>query len=430
MRLLEKVYLFILFFCYIFSFKIIGPINSSMLAGMLSFFPYAYSLKYRLELLRILSLAYVKKMFKCFYVLLALSIFFPVFHLSFDFYYVSVFFVLFLQFVLGISLFSFVRYRVKKINFSIKRIIVYAFVLQSVIQCLVSFVPSLQSIIFYFNGAQSLNESYSQMFSSGVRGVALAAGTGFSLSLGYGLSYIIYVDEFLEKFSVKNILIGILLVVGTFFAGRSGFVGLLLAFIYFLFGKKFQMSIFQKLFGIMRILFGFVVACIFVYLVFPDFSKHMVENIFPFAFEPLYNLVANNSFETASTNELMTMWNQPVSVKEFLIGAGYYYDPINVNAYYKGVDIGIFKNFYFWGIIGYCAVILFQYYQLYPLRWRRNPSKKFFLYLFIFLFIMDFKAIALGLNKMAFTLILLIVLFYEQSTSYNTICSNKYWSRS
>ena len=234
--MLGKVYLFFLLFCYIFSFTVLGPINSSMLAGILSFLPYMYSIKYRLELTQILSLLYVKRILACFYILVLLSIFFPVVHLSFDYYYFSIFLVLFVQFVLGISLFSYIQFKVKALNldFHIKRVIVYAFALQSFIQCLVSFVPSLQPIIFYFNGAQSLNESYSQLFASGVRGVALAAGTGFSLSLGYGLSYIIYVDEFFDKLSVRNVFLGILLVIGTFFAGRTGFVGLFLAFLYYL----------------------------------------------------------------------------------------------------------------------------------------------------------------------------------------------------
>lgn len=426
MRLLGKVYLFFLLFCYIFSFTVLGPINSSMLAGILSFLPYMYSIKYRLELTQILSLLYVKRILACFYILVLLSIFFPVVHLSFDYYYFSIFLVLFVQFVLGISLFSYIQFKVKALNldFHIKRVIVYAFALQSFIQCLVSFVPSLQPIIFYFNGAQSLNESYSQLFASGVRGVALAAGTGFSLSLGYGLSYIIYVDEFFDKLSVRNVFLGILLVIGTFFAGRTGFVGFFLAFLYYLFGKNHSRSLLKKSLGIVKILFCISLFCVLIYMFFPSFAKHMLENVFPFAFEPLYKLFDTNSFETDSTNDLMEMWKQPVSIKEFLVGAGYYFDPIYQNSYYKGVDIGIFKNLYFWGIVGYFAVIVFQYYQLYPLRWKKNPSTIFFLYLFAFLFLMDFKAIALGLNKMAFTLILLIVLFYEQDSSHNSIRSN------
>jgi len=144
---------------------------------------------------------------------------------------------------------------------------------------------------------------------------------------------------------------------------------------------------------------------------------HLVNNVLPFALEPFYKLYSKDSFETDSTNRLMEMWSQPVTLKEFLIGSGHYFDPIT-GSFYKQVDIGLFKNLYYWGIFGYISVILYQLIQLLPIgkiriKGQIKTNNLYLFCLFFFLLLMDLKSISMGMNKMAFSIILLVAYFYS-----------------
>lgn len=426
MKWVIRIFLIFLTFCFIFSFRIIGPINSSMLVGGL----WGVLLVTRKTLFfffkKILFSTYSINLLKCIYILFFCSIFFPILHQSFDFYFAQVVLVLFIQFILGCCLWSFFEYYSvkRKCEYNIEKIIICTFIVQSIIQCIVSFTPSLQPIIFYFNNAESINESYNLLFGSGVRGVALASGTGFSLSLGYGVVFIMYVKKYLlYNLSLYNVLIGLALFVGIFFAGRTGFVGVGIAFVYYFLNGKAG-TFLSKMSKVFKLLLYLVVACLLVYYIFTDFVNHLIDNVFPFAFEPLYNLFNNDSFETASTNRLQEMWEVPITWNELLLGTGCYFDPQYPQTYYKQVDVGLFKNLFFGGIWGYFFVLLFQYAQLYSLRFKLPKSDLCYLWtIFLFLLLLDLKAIALGLNKTAFSILLLIAFHYEKNSYSYSICT-------
>lgn len=425
MNCLVGFYLTLVIFLYIFSFRIIGPINSSILIGLLVFIWNGNSPRFRRNLRSVFYSKYFIILFRYIFFLLYLTLFFPIFYQTYDFYFSKVIIALTIQAIIGGVLWGYyLSLKEKYIDLDIEKSIVFAFVLQSLIQCIVSFTPDLQPIIFYFNEAESINESYTRLYASGVRGVALASGTGFSLSLGYGLAYIVYVKNFLKnRMSLYTVTLGVGLLVGTLFAGRTGFVGALIAAVYYLceggYGK-----LLSKFGLILKLLFYLLLFCLMVYALFTDFVNHLINNVFPFAFEPLYNLFNNDSFETPSTNRLYEMWDVPITIQEFLFGTGYYFDPVNKNLFYKSVDIGLFKNIFFWGIWGYLLIMIFQYIQLFSLRRKTNRiDKLYLLMLFLFLFLLDFKAIALGLNKTAFSIILLVNLSYETYIVYNPIRS-------
>lgn len=425
MKRISIISLTILTFCFVFSFKVVGPFNSSMLIGVI-FFILSIKKRVLLSILgKIFSLPYSVKLLKYSYVLFFLSISIPVLYQTFDFYFSQIILVLFIQFSLGCCLWAIFIFVDRYIGgVDVEKIIVHAFLIQSIIQCIVSSVPSLQPTIFYFNGAESINESYNLLFGVGVRGVALASGTGFSLSLGYGIAFIIYVRKYIvKKLSFYNIAIGVVLFVGIFFAGRTGFVGVIIGFVYYCIDREAG-SFLKKLENLFKALLYCSFFCFAIYLVFYDFVNHLIDNVFPFAFEPLYNLFNNDSFETSSTNSLQEMWEVPIEWNEFVMGAGYYFDPQHPSTFYKQVDIGLFKNIFFWGILGYFLILIYQYIQIYPLS-RKSQRRDFYYYgaIFLFLFLLDLKAIALGLNKTAFSILLLISFYYEKNSLNNSICA-------
>lgn len=417
----SKIELILILFCFIFSFTVIGPITSSLFIAIYCF--RVYKTSYSRILNEILTTPYSKKMFKIMGLLFIMSLFYPLIHLSLDYYFTKIILLLITQFLLGIIVWSYICF--KKIcpnSNTLYSAIAVAFVIQSVIQCVVSFTPSLLPLIYHFNNAQAINESYSQLFGSGVRGVAMANGTGFSLSLAYGIAFITFIKYILNKGgNWVGVLIGFLLIVGIFFAGRSGFLGVGIGLLYYYLSPQGP-SFMVKIGNFFKILLGVVLILLIVYVCLPDFSNHIIKNVLPFAFEPIYNLINNNSFESASTNDLGNMWQTPVTDNEILFGAGCYFEPGH-HYYYKRVDIGLLKNIFFWGVLGYIVIVIFQIIQLYPLVQKRTPlrDKLFFFSILIFLWILDFKAISLSLNKTAFSMIILLVLDYEKNFIHNTV---------
>lgn len=425
----QSIELVFILFCFVFSFTIIGPITSSLFVAIICFRFYNYG--YLKQLRIILTSSYSKSMFKIMFILVLLSLLYPLAHLSLDFYFLKIITLLISQFTLGCIVWAFIKYKNLCTNTThLYSCIITAFVIQSIIQCVVSFTPSLLPIIYHFNNAQSINESYTRLFGSGVRGVAMANGTGFSLSLAYGISYIVFIKYTLEKGgSIWSIICGLLLVIGVFFAGRSSFIGVGIGLLYYYISPQGP-SFIVKVGNFFKILLGVAVLLLIVYICLPDFSNHIINNVLPFAFEPIYNLINNNTFESASTNDLGNMWQTPVTDKEILLGAGCYFEPGH-NFYYKRVDIGILKNIFFWGIIGYLLIVIFQFVQLYPLLQKHTPSKDklFFFSILIFLWILDFKAIALSLNKTAFSMIILLILEYEGNLIHHPISTVNIRSR-
>lgn len=420
----------IIVFCYVFSFTIYGPLNSSIFIGLICAY-HLLSPSYRHRFYSILKSKYSVSVFKILSWLFLLSLLFPAIHLSFDYQFSKILILFFIQYLIGCVIWSFISIKYDKYEFNtrvnlLSKAIIWSFVIQSIIQCTVSFTPSLLPVIYHFNNAQSINENYTLLFGTGVRGVAMANGTGFSLSLGYGIAFIVYVNYLLNtRKNFFKVVLGILIFVGMFFAGRSCFIGVLIGFLYYFFSPNGGTFI-KKTKFLVKSIFYIILIIAALYVCFSGFVNHIVKNVLPFAFEPIYKLINGGEFETASTNILGEMWDAPVTLKEILIGAGRYYDENGVH-YYKEVDIGLFKNIYFWGCIGYISVVIFQYIQLFPLRYRNlcRDDHLLFLAIFFFLFSLDFKAIALSLNKTAYSIIILIVFNYETYIVHHCVPSIK-----
>lgn len=429
-KYLKQIKLTLILFCYVFSFTIIGPITSSLFIALICF--RGYNKTYRILLKQVLNTSYSKNLFRIMIILLIMSLLYPLLHLSLDFYFTKVMFLLIFQFLLGCILWAYIIFNnLIQNSQQLYFCFIIVFAIQSLIQCVVSFTPSLLPIIYYFNNAQAINESYTQLFGSGVRGVAMANGTGFSLSLAYGIAFIIYIKYTLNNGgSIWGIFLGLILIIGIFFAGRSGFVGVGIGLAYYYLSSEGP-TLINKIGNIFKIIFVIALSLLIVYICLPTFSNHIIKNVLPFAFEPIYNLINNNSLESASTNDLGNMWQTPVTEKEILTGVGYYFEPGH-NYYYKRVDIGLFKNLFFWGIGGYIMIVIFQIIQLYPLCQKRTPryDRFFFLAILFFLWFLDFKAVALSLNKAAFSMIIILIFDYEKNFIHNTVSAINFRRRS
>lgn len=108
-----------------------------------------------------------------------------------------------------------------------------------------------------------------------------------------------------------------------------------------------------------------VSALIIVYLYNTNLNFH---KSFRFAFEGFFNLIEAGTLRTGSTDTLKSMYIFPEEIKTWIIGDGYFADPIKkdpyyvgetISAFYKGVDVGYLRFIYYFGVCGLIAFIIY-----------------------------------------------------------------------
>lgn len=401
--MLKKIILFILLFCYVFAFYLAG-ISISLL---ICFPLYAFALirrNYLYEIFGVIKSAYIKNVVVGWFFILTLSILFPIICTTWDFSFFRVIFVQILHLIAAIPVFAYLRYK----NYTYKNVeecFVWIFVVQTLIQCIVLMSPVLSEKILYFN---KFDPEAVLGIGSNIRGKALSAATTYHLSLVYGVAFIIYVKTFLcRNISLKNVLIGLLVFVGIFFAGRTGFVGVFLGLIGFFWSRHIA---FRKK---IQLIFYFIAASVFAIfllnIISPVFSKLLEEQILPYAFEFLYSLDSSGQIETASTNHLMQMWQEDFNDTELFFGSGKY--TTSEGGYYMGVDPGVLRHMLFMGIAGYLFLLIYQLVLL-PIYKMRGEARFYYFLILCYWFIMDFKGCTMGTNKFVFAVSLLLSYSY------------------
>lgn len=389
-------------FCYIFSFYIVGPITSSIIAGI------PFIIKYRLN--NDIYNGYSRMIITLISVLSLLCLCYSTFHFTFDYSYLKVLFGQLINIIMGIYICYGLKNKYSLSCIDIERYIVLAFCIQSVIEVVAFIFPPFASLLIPFNRAHNFTEQTVQ-----IRGLALSAGTGWSLALSYGLAFIILVKRFfLNHIGLKSIILGVLLIVGTMFAGRTGFVGAAIGAILFILNNNTTLN--KKIIFIFKVLIVIILLCLIFYIIFPEIANYLIEYVFPFAFEPFYRLYYNDEFSTSSTDTLGEMWEVEFTIEESILGTGYFTDPIS-GSYYRHIDIGIIRNLLYWGIGGYVLLIAYQLLLTNPIKqFAQNKNrwniKIYHICIILYLFAMEFKAMTIGFNKMAMSICLILGLFY------------------
>lgn len=403
----SKLILFVLLFCYVFAFYI-ANISVSLLISI-PLWGYAFINKiFFKEIVCVLNLPYIKNVCIGWFAIFSFALLFPFIYNTFDFSFLRVIGMQFIHLLAAIPVLSYLKYK-RYTCTEVLRMFVWIFVVQTLIQCIVISDVTLGEIILYFNKFDK-DKELEGILGSGIRGKALSAATTYHLSLVYGIGFIIYIKEFLSrKITLLNVIIGLLIFVGIFFAGRTGFVGVGIGLLAFFFSRKIRFWKKLKLFlYIGMTLIGIV--WLMSYLL-PEFYALLEKRVFPYAFEFIYSLDNSGKVETASTNQLIKMWTaRDFNYIEFLIGSGKY----TVNgSYYMKVDPGLLRHTLFMGVIGYAFLF---YYQLLLLPvWKMRKEVCFYYSLILlYLFLMDFKGCTIGTNKFAFAVSLLLSYCYFQ----------------
>ena len=277
----------IVVFCYIFSFYLLGPITSSMFVAVPGFLAIILSKKAFRNACEIGRNKYIISIFLFLFGIISLSVLYSCLHLTFDFSYTKTLIGQLVHLICGILVIIFIERDFPVSSQKIEFYIVSAFLLQSTIQLVAMCFPAFAQNLLYFSRADDLQSGYG----GGVRGLALSSSTGWSLSLAYGLAFIIYVKRYLlDSLKFTYVVLGILLLAGNFFAGRTGFVGAAAGVLLFLLNT--DKSVRYKVGAVLKVILFILIFCIIFAIIFPSVTNILVERIFPFAFEPFYEFTA------------------------------------------------------------------------------------------------------------------------------------------
>lgn len=406
--MIKNLKLFVVLFCYVFAFYV-GGISVSLWIAVPLYLKACLKRDFAKEIILVLSTRLLKRVFKCWLVLVFLAFLYPVMFMTYDYSFFRVIGMQGVHFIAALPVLAYIRHN----GFTQEKIemcFISIFVVQTFIQLIVLNSEFLSAAILPFNRFEP--DGLSGM-GSDIRGKALSAATTYHLSLAYGVCFIIYLKRLLSvDASLKNLCVGLLIFVGIFFAGRSGFVACLIGFVgYLLYNKGYtvghKLKVCLKIVLLLTLIIVFLLAVLSVYSA--DFYNLLMDKVLPYAFEFAYSMDKTGSMETASTNQLAEMWKGDFNPLELVWGSGWYSNPDG--SYYMHVDPGVLRHLLFMGVFGYAALIIYQM-ALFPF-WKMHGKTKFYSALILlFILSLDFKGCTIGTNKFILVITLLLSFTY------------------
>jgi len=233
---------------------------------------------------------------------------------------------------------------------------------------------------------------------------ALSGSVFFELPSAYGVACIMFFrlqiikgQKFISGYPAFIVLF--LLIAGISLSGRTGFIGLFFGLFYFLifapnltWTKNFQ-----------KWVVSVVVILIAFNLLTPKQRNAFYNDLFPFAFEAYYNLRDKGALSTGSTDVTMQVHYYPLKNETILWGHGTSSDEL---PFYEHTDAGYMMLLIYGGIFWLLAISIYQIlYFIKPLsiaNIRGTPEGKrdfwFFMLLLIYMFVLEYKGGALGLQ--------------------------------
>ena len=103
----------------------------------------------------------------------------------------------------------------------------------------------------------------------------------------------------------------------------------------------------------------------YLYVTIPTVTKHL-----QFAFEGFFSLAEKGVWEVSSNERLKNMFVFPETLKTWIVGDGYFSNPLDVDpyfigkeigGYYMGTDVGYLRFIYYFGIFGLMGMCMVLY---------------------------------------------------------------------
>lgn len=230
----------------------------------------------------------------------------------------------------------------------------------------------------------------------GIGAMLDTAGIRFSVVLVL-ISYLIT----LRKSGENNVLtllyllsFAVITIIGNMMA-RTTIVGVILGLVFIVYKQIFETE--NRPFDTKEIVSAFlIIACVCVPIVAYFYQTNgAFHKNFRFGFEGFFNLIETGKWEVGSNEQLKSMIVFPETMKTWLIGDGYFDNPIATDPYFVGketggyymcTDIGYLRFIFYCGIIGLLAYSIYIC-KAVAICMTRFPSKKMLL---LFLGIVNF----------------------------------------
>lgn len=239
-------------------------------------------------------------------------------------------------------------------------------VFQCIMAVVIDSVPSVQEVVdTYVIIGQEFNKSVNRLYSVGAH--LDTAGMRYSLVLVMLAHILLNIQKTIHKKWLWLYLIAyvIIIVIGNMMA-RTTSVGMVLSVLYLIIGSsKTDLSSTRILWS--RI--GFIALLAIPYLVYKYNTDVSFHKDIRFAFEGFFALFEKGQWEVGSNTQLKNMIVFPNNLKTWIIGDGYFNNPVHTDpyytgeitgGYYKNTDIGYLRFIFYMGLTGLFAFSLFM----------------------------------------------------------------------
>ena len=243
-------------------------------------------------------------------------------------------------------------------------------VLQCILAVMIDGIPAMkQWVDTYFSTSSEFMDRINRLY--GIGAMLDVGGTRFSVIL---IVIVIILMSLNEKESRKLtplyliafIWIGI---VGNMIA-RTTTVGIIIGILYLVYKTQVYKLHISKTEHIRLWIWWFILIIIALvtvsYLYQTDVTfRHDIR----FAFEGFFSLAEEGEWNVASNNTLKNMYVFPENLKTWIIGDGYFSNPIHIDPYftgkiiggfYMGTDVGYLRFIFYFGVTGLVAFTLFM----------------------------------------------------------------------
>lgn len=241
-------------------------------------------------------------------------------------------------------------------------------VCQCVLALAIDMNPVVKSFVDSIYAAGSYFAEHDRLY--GIGASLDVAGSRFSAVLVM-ITFLgtIYGKELKKKWLVFYVISFLIIAVIGNMLSRTTTVGVILSLAYLLYLALRSKGEMEKVSKIRLLKWMFVAIFLGIPMIIYYYRTNPIinENI-RFAFEGFFSLVEQGKWEVHSNNMLQNMYVFPDNVKTWIIGDGYFANPITTDpyytgemrtAYYMGTDVGYLRFIFYFGVLGLVAIIGF-----------------------------------------------------------------------
>lgn len=280
------------------------------------------------------------------------------------------------------------------------RLVTNYLIVVCVLQCLLALTMDIFPNVKNFVDSLLVEEGFMGKVEERLYGLGCSldvAGTRFSAVLVLIVSFCCNDEKVKRSYLLPLYVIAfvIIVVIGNMIS-RTTIIGTILAISY-LIAKSglLRLTIYDEEKRLWRIILPVLLVSLILSCYFYTYNQNFHDNI-RFAFEGFFNLFEKGYWETNSNNQLARMVRFPEEMKTWLIGDGYFNNPLSTNPYYIGpgvgvyymsTDIGYLRFIYYFGLVGLLAFCSFFVYVAMVCKNRFETHKKLFIFLLLLNFI-------------------------------------------